>query len=308
MELKDYLKSLIPNFEKDRIMEDIRLTTDELRNVTIPAYKQAEFFGKGWVFKSDRVLSRVEIFNSLINNPTNKKPGTLKLNRNGIIATIYDGLLRAQVNLATAEEKIEKVFTDEIIGAGLTFYKANLVQFTEAVHFVSRFARRWLNYVYAAETSTFPEQPSVDEALIPADVEWIETNFKDFCNALVIVSYNSGDFDKLLEKVPDIIIDESNTENLKATLGESTIDPLQMGFIPVSLNPIYHIQMAVATWQTNRYHAAKNEIKCLSLRKANLEALSAGKPNPKVQKEIDYIEDRIQGLMRKNAEMERRYG
>lgn len=296
MKLDSFVKSLIPNLKKDSVLEDIRITEDELRNVTIPAYKQADLFAKQWKFSSPAVTARISIFNTLV-----------KKRKGNIIATIYDGVQNCLVNLTEVERMIERSYEDDIIGEGLTYFKANLLQFAEIAQFVSRYSRRFLNYVYAAETACYEGQSSLEEALIPVDIEWIEDNFVNFCQALLIVNREVKDLQQALNNVPEIVITGDNMSTLEASLGIKKIDPLQTGFIPVVLNPCYHIGMLWATWQTNRYHAAKEEIKCLQLRKANLEALSNGKPNAKVQKEIDYIEDKIQNYMKKNAEMERKY-
>ena len=80
-----------------------------------------------------------------------------------------------------------------------------------------------------------------------------------------------------------------------------------MRFIPVWLNPIYHIGMRIAEWQAKRYKSAKEELSLLQLRKLNLERVSAGKPDAKIQSEIKYLEARIQGLNFDIDEMEKKY-
>ena len=41
MEILKYAASLLPNFKKDRLLEDARIVRTELQNSTIPSYKQA---------------------------------------------------------------------------------------------------------------------------------------------------------------------------------------------------------------------------------------------------------------------------
>ena len=297
MKPQDFIKSLIPDFDKQRITEDIRITADELRNYTLPALKQAEQFMGKWKFESAQIQAQLPIYTAAV-----------KQRKANIIATINEAMKNAAVNLEEVARMIDRSYSDDIIGQGLTFFKANLLQFAEYVSFASRYARRYVNYVYAAETAVFDGQDPVEDILAPADIQWIEGNFLNFCNVLNVVGIPVKEVTTALDNIPDIAILDDNARTLSATVGEKKLDPLAMGFIPIFLNPIYHIRMKIAQWQTNRYHIARNEIQCLKVRKANLEALAAGKPNPKLQQEISYIETRIQGLMRKNAELEDEYG
>lgn len=295
MKAEDYIKSLLPDFDRTRVMEDIRITTSEIQNFSIPMYRDADKFLGKHKFQSEVAKAKDAEF------------GVLVKSRGSMISTIYQSLQQASVNLAEVERLIERSYSEDIIGIGLTYLKAHLLQFSEAVNFVSRFSRRFLNMIYAAETATFEGEDTLEDAVTPADLEWINSNFQHFCNALLVVGRPVKEIEKSLAEIPDVVISK-DASVVEAALGRGKTDPLKMGFIPVWLNPIYHIRMFYAEWQTNRYHAAKQEIKCLQLRKSHLESLQAGKPNARVQKEISYIEDRIQGYLRKNAEMEKRYG
>lgn len=292
-----FIQSLLPNFDKERINEDIRITSLEMKNITIPAYKQAEPFLSKWTFQNPTVLKRIEIFNSIVER-----------RRKNIITTIYEGLVIANVTLAELERLVDSSFESNVAGGGITYGRSTLLQMIEAIQFVSRYSRRLLNYIFVAETSQFENEDTVTEALTPADIQWVEDNFINFCNAFNVITKPTKELDKMIEAIPNVVISDDNYDNLVSVAGEQKVDPMKLGFIPVFLNPIYHISMRVAEWQTNRYHAAKQEVKCLQLRQIYLKSLDEKNSDAKIQKEIQYIEDRIQGYLRKNAEMEKRYG
>jgi hypothetical protein len=166
-----------------------------------------------------------------------------------------------------------------------------------------------LNYIYICETAQYPDgDASVTESLTAAEIEWLDANFLSFCTAFNVVSGNPAHVDKKLADIPDIEITEDNAQTLAATVGSSKIDPFQMSMIPTWMNPVYHVGMFVAEWQADRYKAAKEEVKLIQLRKLNMEKLTAGKPDAHVQKEIKYMENRIQGINFKIAEMEKDNG
>lgn len=297
MDAISYVRSLLPDFDKERINEEVRITTAELHDVTLPMLKDsARFFGQ-YELKADKSVRLLNIFNAV-----------LKVNKKNFVTKLHDGMQVVNTNLASVAEMIERTYDEDIIAQGLTYKKAVLLQYVEAVSFVSRFSRRLLNYIYVTETAEYGGDTKLEDSLTPADIEWIEGNFLNFANSFKSISKPFRDVKGAIEAIPDVQVTPDNMKTMSAVVGKDKLDPLQFGFVPVSLNPIFHIRIAWSDWQTNRYHAAKQEIKCLQLRRANLEALANGKPDAKLQKQINYIEDRIQGLLRKNAEMERRYG
>ena len=160
--------------------------------------------------------------------------------------------------------------------------------------------------MYVCETAEYPDSgTALNDSLSPAEIEWLNANFLSFCTALNVVSGNPQQVKKQIDNIPDIIITSENATTLPSTMGEARLDPFQMNLITVRMNPIYHIRMFVAEYQADRYKAAKEEVKLLQLRKLNLEKLADGKPEAHIQKEITYMETRIQGLNFKIAKMEK---
>ncbi|EKD22685.1 MAG: Virion structural protein [uncultured bacterium] len=299
MKFSNFIQSLLPSFGKDRVLEDCRLTRAEIKEVTAPSYDAAMEFLKGWKFKSPEMEKLLSIFNRMVK-------GSGSDNAIVTIAKSFDAILK---NLDHTEDRIAKLYNEDVAGAGITYQKANLLQFVECVGFVSKFARKFLIYTYICETAQY-ENSSTDiaESLSPAEIEWLNANFVSFCTAFNIVCGNPQTVEKQFAAVPDIVITSENAETLPSTIGDAKIDPFQMKLIPIVMNPIYHIGMFVAEWQASRYKAAKEELKLLQLRKLNLQKTSEGKPDAHLQQEIKYMETRIQGLNYKIAKMEKDNG
>lgn len=275
-------------------MEDIRLTRTELKDITLPAYHQAAVAFKGHKFKSPALENELATFGRMV-----------KGGGGNIVEAIEKLLPIALKNLDEVEDLIERSFNEEVAGAGLTYMKANLLQFSECLHFVSRFSRKFLLYIFVCETAEYEASgTSIADSMTPAEVEYLKTNFVTFCTAFNAVVNQPQTVRKLLEDVPDIVITSENVASLSATLGEKKLDPMQMKLIPIWLNPIYHVGMFVAEWQADRYKVAKEELKLIQLRKMNLEKISQGKPDAHVQKEINYLESRIQSMNYKIAKAE----
>ena len=295
MKITNYLASLLPSFKKERVTEDCRLTRTEIKEFVLPAYEHAIPLLKSWKFKSAEMQSLIGTFDRMVKGSGGDNP----------IVTIHKGFKHILENLDHVEDMVEKTYNEEVAGGGFTYAKANLLQFVECVSFVSKFARKFLIYAYICETAEFEESNTkLAESLAKAEIEWINANFVSFCTAFSIATGDPSSVKRSLDDVPDIVVTSENAETLSSTIGEAKIDPFQMKLIPIWMNPIYHVGMMVAEWQASRYKATKEEAKLLQLRKLNLEKLSEGKPDAHVQKEIEYMENRIQGLNYKLAQME----
>lgn len=298
MKIANYLQSLLPSFGKDRVIDDCRLTRTEIKDITHPSFEAALPVFKTWKFKSDTIKNHSATFDRMVKKA---KPGNMVV----AIEAAFKPMLE---NLDAAQDLIAKTYNEDVAGAGLTYLKANLLQFVECIGFVAKYARKFLLYIYICETAEFGADGGtlLGESLSKAEIQWLESNFVSFCTALNIASGNPAHVRKSIEEVPDILVTSENISTLGATVGESKLDPFQMKLIPIWMNPIYHVGMFVAEWQADRYKASKEEAKLIELRKLNLIKLTEGKPDAHIQREIAYMETRIQGINYKIAQMEKK--
>ncbi|MOA51277.1 hypothetical protein D3C78_1744100 [compost metagenome] len=98
-----------------------------------------------------------------------------------------------------------------------------------------------------------------------------------------------------------MVVAPDDVSTVEATVGATKTDPFHFGIIPVRLNPIYYVRMAIAEWQVNRYKAAVEEKRALEYR---LLVLKDGSKDAKIEQEIVYTEGRLQKLNKKLNDME----
>lgn len=294
MKIVSYLQSLLPSFGKDQVLEDCRLTKSEIKDITLAGYVTAEGLLKGFKFKSQDVNDKLTQFNRIVKHTSGP-----------FVSQIIKGLNQAAENLDEVEKQVGKTYNEEVSGLGLTYLKANLLQFVEACGFVSKYARKFLLYIYVQETAALPDSGTqFNSSLAPAERAWLEANFLSFCTAFQIVSTPSGELKKVFANIPDIVVTADNASTLGSTIGEAKLDPLSMKLIGTPMALIYHVAMFVAEWQANRYKAAQEELRLCQLRKLNLERLLEGKPDARIQRELDHMESRVQSLNFRIAKME----
>lgn len=301
MKIQDFVKSVLPSVSKDTVLEDCRASIGELKDTVAPVYKQGAELFKNWKFKTPEAQQLNKTF-----------AATAKHARNNLVVTIDEAIAGIVANAQAVEDLIKKTYSEDVAAAGITYLKAQLLQYVEALSFFNKYARAVLNHLYVVESATFVEETdqqhqAVEDQLVPAQIQYVQNNIISFAIAFNALSLNHNDLKKQLAEIPEITITTDNIQGLAATVGDKKLDPFMFGLIPVWMNPIYHIGMAYAEWQVENYNKAKIELQLLQMRKMNMELLIKGTPNPKLQKEIDYTASRIQGLQAKLAKMERDY-
>lgn len=294
MKIPSFLSSLLPTFSKDRIIEDANITRGEITEFTQRAYESAAEAFKNHKFKSEHVKPFTGAFDRHI-----------KGRGHNFIVNISGGWKNVLANLDEAKKLIEATYNEDVGGAGITYLKANLLQFIEMAGFVSKYARQLLIYTYAAETAEYEDSGVVfNESIPPATRDWLKSNIQNFYVAYNIVTTDPHEFQRKIKDVPDIVVKPEAGEALSAAVGDKKLDPFSMKLIPIWLNPIYHVRMFVAQWQTERYHQAKAELQVLQLHKLHLEQLRANKPDAKLKQQIEYTENQINKIASKIRDME----
>lgn len=296
--LFDYLKSLLPKFGKDKVAELARQTQSELTNFVIPSYVEAEKGIGSRVFKAPKIN---ELTSILKRNIKSDKPN------DNIVVIIRKKLEQVSKNNQIVESHIGDSMEDEIVIAGVTILKVNLLRMVEATSFVSRYASKLLNYIYILETAAVGgDMRYIQDSLSKGEIAWVEERFLDFIIALGVLSRSDKEVSAILKSLPEMVID-GDSFAAAATMGETKYDPF--GFKRLSgftYNPIMHLRLITASYQANRYKEQKELKTILQLRLLNLQNQALQATNPQLEKEIEYIQrriDRISDDIRKAEEI-----
>lgn len=297
MEFSSYVKSLLGINETDKVLEDLRVTRGDLKEITIKLWDQNAKNFPGAKFRNKELIAMVSRFNAMC------KPSGGNFFKN-----VVDGLEEALTNVDTITDQIEREFNNEVANAAMSFRKANLLRFAEALSFVDRYSRSLLNYVLILETGEYEENgTTVKDSMTPAQIQWVVANYNSYLQAFRIVTLKKVEISKRLDSIPEVTVNDESTRMVASVSGMAKLDPFQMGFIPICLNPIYHVGMLVADWQVARHNAAKEERDLIQLRILNLKRSMEGKPDANIQKQIAYNEERLKKLTAKIADMEKEY-
>lgn len=287
MKIIDYFRSLLPNFEKNRVTEDARVTYSSLENSSIQSYKEAEKTFTSFTFKSKKVKDLIVVFNRIT--------GTSKGNIVISISRLLNKLLEQQESV---RERIESVFEDTVLTDGMGCLKGNLIRVLEVTAFISDYSTRLLNYIIIHETAEVTGDDNyVKDHIVPAEEKYIQDNFVNFCTFLKYLAIDKDKFVKTLDTIPDVLLNKDNAGVIGGTYGESKLDPLMIcGFGPTVSNPIYKIRLVVAEWQLEVYKERQELKKVLELRLLNLNLQMETTPNAQVEREIEVTQGRVDKL------------
>lgn len=279
-----YIKSFLPQFSKDRVAELARINQSEIDTLVIPSYKEAEAGLKTRDFKSKSIKDFSNTFKQNVGIASG----------DNIVTAIRKAMENVSKNNKYISDKTEETFESEVVIAGVTVLKANLIRLLELNSFLTRYSMRFLNYLYILETEAVNADPRyTKDSLSMGEIAWLEKSFLDFCFALRVCSKSDKEVTKLISTIPDVVLGEG-AEAVIQTLGESKVDPFNTKPLSGFTNsPIFHVRLIVAQYQANRYKEQKELKKILELRLLNLQNSQSGKPNAATEKEIDYIQSRV---------------
>jgi hypothetical protein len=295
MSLLDFIKTMVPNLDKDDIMEDIRVTKDELVQIAIPSYEEANLYFGNKKLTSKAALDLVAVFERNYRSRLGKRTVS-------VIDEIGEALKVVYTNLKATEDAIETLVSKTTLTETITARKAVLVRMAEQMSYASRMSIDFLNLIYTYEQ-------------IEANVEYAEVtvyqkkhvipNVALFAKVLEAHTFNPADFKRKVDNIPEIIIDKDGFDAASSIYKRELIDPIDgpmlQGF---EMNPIYHFRLMIAEWQANRYKSYKEKKKLLEVKLLRLRLLREGKRDPKLDKEIDYIESLVGKLEYSMSKME----
>lgn len=190
------------------------------------------------------------------------------------------------------EKDVKSAFSVQFTNTNMSFERANVLKFIEALAFYIRYARKFLLFAIAQESMALGKATSPKWS--PAESEWIDSNMDQFAGLHTTMSLPPSDFKARLQKASNATVDASTFQLAQQSLGIAKTDPLDMNGFSPRQNPFMMLGKFLAEMQVSRYHEAKEEFYGLQLRLQELHDLAKGEPsNPVIQKQIQAYEKRI---------------
>lgn len=295
MIFSDFIESMTSSSTKTKIINDLTAARDEFNAHVEPCYKSFQSQFGGYTFKADELRAINELFLEDFNVKS----------RDNFIVNSYDKALAFTVDkIEMVMRMLEDNLAADIMRDAMTLKQVNLIQLSEVISFVVRFSRRLLNYVITVETKyAGTDTGSSSTGMKPAEVNWIQQNIPYYIQALNIISGDTGKVKESMDKIPDVLLQRGKVDATVRLVGAEG-DPLKLKFIPVVLNPFYHVGMRIAEYQAARYHEAKHEQQVISAKILYLRAKLDGREDAKRESIIERYEDLLSRMTYKLHKLE----
>ena len=292
MRFLNYIRTLFPTFSKYEVVESIEVTRNSIKEHTLPAYETAAELWKGQKFVSKEAQEMEKMILS-------------KVSGKSIFEVVRKALDNSIVTLEKLGDKSKVIYADTEANLSLTFVKSTVLRLTQTMEFGNTYARRLINYLYAEEVA-HARKEKLD--LPPAEIKWLKDGVSDFAICINVMSLKYDAIEKHLNGLPDATITDLTEKTFMSTMGEGKLDPMLLRHLSVKVNPFYLYGMYKAKKEADRYKAAKEELELVQLRLLQLQKQQSGQEDAKLDKEIEYMQNRVSGLVYKLNEMEKEYG
>lgn len=292
--LGEFFRSLLPNISKKDIMIDVTHSYDELNQIVIPMYdaNTEDMTFKGELAKlMDKKLKEKKLDNS---------------------KNCYLSISKLLKKVSENEEEVMKLlqneFMNEVIKDVIDYKRISILNYIESLNFINDYSRRFILGLVAQEFDSHTAS-KITGPIDKATISWVSDsrNMETFVHVLDICSGPTKGFLNSIKPLEGVTFDPTQTE-IQLTIKAGELDPNGFGIIPVRLNPIYHIGLAVNKWRVARYERnveekAKLQLMLLALQEQKSKSQDKEKIE-NLEKQIKYRSNQINILTGKIEEME----
>lgn len=294
MNVLQFLRSMLPSFKRNDVSERLRVIRDELVNQTLPPYETASNDLRSQSSKSKVFVDFDKAFVKGVGSPF----------RGNFLDQTVQILKNLQSNFDYIENLVDKNYSQDIVVAGITYKRAQILQYIAIAGFAVDYSRRVLLYVLAAEANIKSRTlPDGKERPLP-EIKWLETNRGAYFRAMTVLAVKEKDLATMFDNIPDITVSDDVEMTADATLMRHKVDPMNFNVIPIGVNPFHFIGVRWANWQVAKYQRAKEEKRSLEFRLEQLRGQRSGEEDPRLEASISYYEDEVNRLASKIAKME----
>lgn len=290
MKFAEYLKQLLPFFGKDRVIEDARITRNELVGVAIPSYELAmEVFKTS--LSSKRVLGYAAQYKMVMGG-----------HKNTFVADILERLKKLPKVLDAIDGELARGFEDKVVADAITLHKANVLRVLEGLGFLSKYSISLLNAIYVEETTAFGKSHQPASDVSNGELARLDKFFMDFCQILKSISSVAMPT-AVFKEIPESKL--ADMDNLRQVFGDKKVDPFNM-FTTTNFkgNPIYFFRTLVAEQQMDRYKHTQEQKKLLELRLLHLQRRQQNNPDAGLERDIEVVSARVATLAEKLRKQE----
>lgn len=223
---------------------------------------------------------------------------SLKLPRDAVgMEAIRAVMVNLQTTIPYIIAESTKTFDESIFKSGLTFTKATILQYAEAVDFFVTYTAGLLNWVTAIEYNTLDGRDR-DRGVPPNDMQFLLANVNNYLAVMGIMAYNREELKKGMKSLPQMrIADTQEGEAEQLLLVGNNANPFGFATLPWPLSMWYHFRLRRVEAQAQEYEKAVAAERAVNYRILLIQQrISAGKGDAALEKELELQEARVKQI------------
>ncbi|MEM5878609.1 MAG: hypothetical protein QXF12_07070 [Candidatus Aenigmatarchaeota archaeon] len=297
---KDEIQEKIDYFyEEIGVFKDVCPESEEINNYRLFSYSETKKFKDNFYKKLKENLD---------------KDFKVRLSYTDLFKDLRTLIKNVEDNLVFVGKKWDEYKSNTVSIENIDAYKANLLRAVGHIGFISKYSLDLLNWVFSKEYTHNCEVRKLevsDEYNISPGME------KEFLRAsdmyalmMSVYSVPLDVFSKKLEDIDNIELSsevdpEGYVRLFKKIDFDSKLSMFTQGFVPI----IYNLRLLFLLDDIEQYYKLKDEKALLLLRYQHLkELLESGKVDPKLEKEIAYLQEDIDDINYRLKKIEKHYG
>lgn len=295
MNILEYVKSLAPIMERRELLSALDQVQLEYTDTLLPMLSDVQEVFAGIQLKSNFYKK----FDTQLRRSANIKDSAF--------TTAIASMLNLGAVIEITRKEIRSNFSIQFTNVGLSYSRANVIKFVDALAFYVKYSRKWLLTIIAQESAMLGK--ATREVWSPAELDYITTGMDQFVLLLPTMSLKADQIAAAINKASEASIEEETFAVANQTLGMAKTDPLAIdGFITIR-SPFMMLTKHMAELKHNRYLLAKEEVYGMQQRLEELRMLKQGDPtNPVHQKLIQEYEKRVSEYEYRIAKIEEKAG
>lgn len=282
---KDDLTSLVS--ENTKFIKQTAIPSiDSLRDVIKSS--SHDYARRGWINReADRLSNNVSRSAKWNNNPID------------ILGNIRKALSWFVDNQKLLTDVLESGDEEVITSDGMSLKKATVVKIIDHMIFLSNFSVDFVDFVAAKEADDLRGQESKSELFIKGKVKEMFLNASTFGRIAAVYATAGAKIKKDVEHMPDTsvangeggaaIIYQQATKDAERKM-KSDLKVITSNF---NGNPLYHLGMLIVDIRVAINNWRKDRKQLLELRLMELRSLQENNPDPKLEKQIAYYEQKV---------------
>lgn len=298
--IPEFFKSLVPTYERGRLLDTVASTREMLTDSTLPPYQEAVAFGAfkgGTPFKS----SQIRAFNLMYMREVDSK--------HNFIDSTTNIMGRLTNDFAVLSEAVEKHFLQRNNPKlAMSYQHLTFLRLIELIRFAARYSRRVLHYTYMCEAPAMFKQFGSSAQLPKGERKWLEKNAVGYCRTMALLAKPMREILSDIQSMPDVVYDPEQEDAVGAVVGAKKLDPLAMGYIPVISAAFWAIGSRWVEMQAAELEEARAEREMVQLRLAQLKAAQSGDFDAATEKVIKVQQERLDDLTFTIIDLSKRYG